>query len=33
MKQRYTADTPQFNILELAFEKVFRRLLLIAKKR
>lgn len=33
MKQNYTTEAPEFNILELAFEKVFRRLLLLAKKR
>lgn len=33
MKATYTTDAPQYNILKLAFEKVFRRLLLLAKKR
>lgn len=33
MRATYTTDAPQYNILTLAFEKVFRRLLLLAKKR
>lgn len=33
MRKTYTTDAPQYNILTLAFEKVFRRLLLLAKKR
>lgn len=33
MKEMYTTDAPQYNILKLEFEKVFRALLLIAKKR
>jgi len=33
MRRTYTTDAPQYNILTLAFEKVFRRLLLLAKKR
>lgn len=33
MRRTYATDAPQYNILTLAFEKVFRRLLLLAKKR
>ena len=33
MKRRYTTDSPEHNILNLEFEKVFRKILLLAKKR
>lgn len=33
MKEMFTTDAPTYNILSLEFEKVFRSLLLIAKKR
>lgn len=33
MKELYTTDAPEYNIFNLEFEKVFRALLLIAKKR
>jgi len=33
MKRDYTVETPEYNILNLEFEKTFRRILLIAKKR
>jgi hypothetical protein len=33
MKRRYTTDSPDHNILNLEFEKVFRKILLLAKKR
>lgn len=33
MQETYTTDAPEYNVLVLEFEKVFRRILLLAKKR